>query len=306
MVTTEPGIQVQVLDWGGTGPPLMLLAGMDATAKDFDNQFVQGLERTFHVYSMTRRGFGASSAPVPDATNYSADRLGDDVLAVLDHLQLQKPLLVGHSLAGEELSSVGSRHPGRVAGLVYLDAGYRYALSGPGLNDIQLDAISMRRDLAHALNDIDPLDRKQAADAFLRELPDFEKELRAYSNALADAVPLAPSERQKEEGYRKTPAGRAEMAILDQEQRYNAITCPVLVIFAYPHALPSSTPEDVRKAREKSDMDFVDQRVRLFKALPDATMLLLPHASHEVQASRRDEVLKAIDQFATRVQSNTR
>jgi pimeloyl-ACP methyl ester carboxylesterase len=42
-------------------------------------------------------------------------------------LNLEKPILVGHSLAGQELSSVGSRHPGKVAGLVYLDAGYRYA-----------------------------------------------------------------------------------------------------------------------------------------------------------------------------------
>jgi len=35
--------------------------------------------------------------------------------------------LAGHSLAGEELSSIGSRHPDRVAGLIYLDAGYGYA-----------------------------------------------------------------------------------------------------------------------------------------------------------------------------------
>jgi pimeloyl-ACP methyl ester carboxylesterase len=35
--------------------------------------------------------------------------------------------LGGHSLAGEELSSIGSRFPGRVAGLIYLDAGYSYS-----------------------------------------------------------------------------------------------------------------------------------------------------------------------------------
>jgi non-heme chloroperoxidase len=32
-------------------------------------------------------------------------------------------VLVGHSLAGEELSSIGSRYPERVAGLIYLDGG---------------------------------------------------------------------------------------------------------------------------------------------------------------------------------------
>jgi pimeloyl-ACP methyl ester carboxylesterase len=53
--------------------------------------------------------------------------LGDDVLAVIAALNLDRPILVGHSLAGQELSSVGSRHPEKVAGLVYLDAGYSYA-----------------------------------------------------------------------------------------------------------------------------------------------------------------------------------
>ena len=33
-------------------------------------------------------------------------------------------ILAGHAIAGEELSSIGSRYPERVAGLVCLDAGY--------------------------------------------------------------------------------------------------------------------------------------------------------------------------------------
>jgi pimeloyl-ACP methyl ester carboxylesterase len=60
---------------------------------------------------ITRRGFGASSVP---ASGYDADRLGDDVFAVLDSLKLSKPVLAGHSMAGEELSSVASRHPERI------------------------------------------------------------------------------------------------------------------------------------------------------------------------------------------------
>src|SRR6185295_19207740 len=69
------------------------------------------------------------SAPT---TGYHADRLADDVLAVIDSLHLAMPVLAGHSLAGEELSSIGSRHPEKVAGLVYLDAAYGYAFYNPG------------------------------------------------------------------------------------------------------------------------------------------------------------------------------
>jgi pimeloyl-ACP methyl ester carboxylesterase len=44
------------------------------------------------------------------------------VVCILDALKLDRPVLVGHSIAGEELTDVGSRHPEKIAGLVYLDA----------------------------------------------------------------------------------------------------------------------------------------------------------------------------------------
>lgn len=70
---------------------------------------------------------GADSASGYAATDNPADRLGDDVLAVIDSLKLKAPILVGHSIAGEELSWIANRHSDRVSGLVYLDAAYSYA-----------------------------------------------------------------------------------------------------------------------------------------------------------------------------------
>src|ERR1700730_10938881 len=122
-VTVDENVKLEVLDWGESGRPLVLLAGVGNTAHIFDD-FAPKLTSEYHVYGITRRGFGASSTP---ASGYSADRLGDDVLAVLDALKLDRPVLAGHSIAGEELSSVGSRQPQRIAGLIYLDAGSQYA-----------------------------------------------------------------------------------------------------------------------------------------------------------------------------------
>jgi pimeloyl-ACP methyl ester carboxylesterase len=131
-VTVQPDVQVEVLDFGGpatTGSKtIVLLTGLGDTAHTFD-AFALQLAKTFRVFAVTRRGFGASSVP---ASGYGADRLGDDVLAVMDALKLTRPVLAGHSLGGEELSSIGSRHPDKVSGLVYLDAGYGYAYAGPG------------------------------------------------------------------------------------------------------------------------------------------------------------------------------
>ena len=125
-IEVDDQVRLEVVDWGGSGRPLILLAGGNNNAHEFD-RFAPKLTTTSHVYGISRRGSGASSAPPPTRENYAADRLGDDVLAVIAALNLDKPILVGHSLAGEELSSVGSRHPEAVAALIYLDAGYSYA-----------------------------------------------------------------------------------------------------------------------------------------------------------------------------------
>ena len=82
------GVSLEVLDWGGTGRRLVLLAGLGDTAHVFD-EFASKLTGSYHVYGITRRGRGASSAPEPNATNYRADRLGEDVLAVINTLHLE-------------------------------------------------------------------------------------------------------------------------------------------------------------------------------------------------------------------------
>jgi pimeloyl-ACP methyl ester carboxylesterase len=124
------GTRLEVLDWGGEGRPLIFIPGLGTTAHVFD-QLVPQLAADFHVYGITRRGIGKSAKPEPTDTNYSATRLGDDVLDVMTSLKLEKPVLVGHSFGGEELSSVATRHPEKIAGAVYLDAGYSYAFYAP-------------------------------------------------------------------------------------------------------------------------------------------------------------------------------
>src|SRR6516165_10350282 len=122
-VEVAENVRLEVLDWGGTGRPVVLLAGGGNTAHIYD-EFATKLTASYHVYGITRRGFGASGF---SATDDPADRLADDVVAVIDALKLDSPVLVGHSIAGAELSSVANRHSDRVAGLVYVDAAYSYA-----------------------------------------------------------------------------------------------------------------------------------------------------------------------------------
>src|SRR6266508_1361727 len=82
-VTVENGVQLEVLDWGGSGRPVVLLAGGGNTAHVFDD-FAPKRASDHHVYGITRRGFGASGF---SSSDHPLDRLRDDVLAVIDTLK---------------------------------------------------------------------------------------------------------------------------------------------------------------------------------------------------------------------------
>ena len=63
-IAVDDNVKLEVLDWGGSGRSLVLLAGLGNTAHVFD-KFAPKLTGAYHVYGITRRGFGASSAPSP-------------------------------------------------------------------------------------------------------------------------------------------------------------------------------------------------------------------------------------------------
>ena len=91
-VTIDSSVKLEVLDWGGSGPPLVLLACYVST--HVYDEFAPKLTDQFHVYGITRRGIGASDKP---ATGYSVQQSANDLFEVLNALKLQQALLVGHS-----------------------------------------------------------------------------------------------------------------------------------------------------------------------------------------------------------------
>ena len=115
-VTVDSSVKLEVLDWGGSGPPLVLLACYLST--HVYDEFAPKLTDQFHVYGITRRGIGASDKP---ATGYSVQQSANDLFEVFDSLKLQQALLVGHSCAGQVLTMFAAQHADRLRGLVYFD-----------------------------------------------------------------------------------------------------------------------------------------------------------------------------------------
>ncbi len=111
--------KLEILDWGGEGSAMLFLAGMGNTAHVFQ-EFAPRFTDKFHVLGLTRRGFGRSDQP----KLYDIDVLTGDILAVLDSLKIEKVILVGHSVAGEEITKFVGLYPERVEKIVYIDAAY--------------------------------------------------------------------------------------------------------------------------------------------------------------------------------------
>lgn len=119
-VNVTSTVRIHYLDYGGTGPTVLFLAGLGNTAHAFDN-FAPALTDKFHVVALTRRGFGESTHP---DSGYELPRLVEDIRAAVQRLHLGRVILIGHSIAGEEMTYLASKHPDEVSKLVYLDAAY--------------------------------------------------------------------------------------------------------------------------------------------------------------------------------------
>lgn len=288
-ITVQNAVKLEVLDWGGSGRPLVLLPGLGNTAHVFD-KFAPKLSPAYHVYGITRRGFGASSAPSPSGdTMYSADRLGDDVLAVLDALKLSRPVLAGHSLGGEELSSVGSRHPARVAGLIYLDAGYAYAYYDRARGDLGIDLNDLRRKLDQLQPGKGAPDPSHLIEELLStSLPGLERDLKEMQKNLAQSPSALPPA--------LPPISQAIMAGM---QKYTDIRVPALAIYAVPHATGQPYKDDAeRAAAEARDEANTGAQAKAFESgVPSARVVRLPHANHYLFFSNEADVLREMNAF---------
>jgi non-heme chloroperoxidase len=223
-ITVDKDVKLEVLDWGGSGRPVVLLAGSGNTAHAFDG-FAEKLTGNGHVYGITRRGFGASSHP---DTGYTDQRLADDVLRVLDILNIGAPILVGHSIAGSELTTLGAKHSDRLSGLVYLEA----------LRDPTRDYSELTKKLPTAMQN--PPQASEADRKSFQAFPDWQMRTLGFALPESELRNDYAANADGSMGKFRT-AGTVFQAIGDgtQKRDYADIRVPVLAIVGTPAAPPA-------------------------------------------------------------------
>jgi len=301
MVRVAPGVELEVLDWGGSGHALILLAGSGNSAHVFDD-FAPLAAKFAHVYGITRRGYGNSSKP---ESGYDELQLAADILAIADALHLDRPVLAGHSMAGSEITALGTQHPDRWSGLIYFDAlgdPRDFPASDP-------EYMKLFHELPAPMRRTPPDDSKDRTfTGYLRR----QKEREHFAFPESELHTVYATNADGTMGVHLTP-GSIHRAIGDgaRKRDYRGIRVPVLAFVDIPDPeratrlgdyLPKN--DDERRAIEafaRATAGFVNRWIASLRAaVPSARVVDLPGTGHYVFLTRTSEVLEEMRRLVER------
>jgi pimeloyl-ACP methyl ester carboxylesterase len=118
-------------DVAGEGPAVVLLHGFPDSARLWRNQVPALVDAGFQVIVPDQRGYGRSDKPA-DVAAYGIPFLVGDVMAVLDHVGVERARVVGHDWGAAVAWAFASLVPDRVERLAALSVGHPAAFRDAG------------------------------------------------------------------------------------------------------------------------------------------------------------------------------
>jgi pimeloyl-ACP methyl ester carboxylesterase len=107
----------------GDGPPIVVVHGLSGTRRNVVQGSRHLLKRGYRLIAYDARGHGESD-PAPEPASYEYSDLVGDLEAVLEHLELDRPALVGSSMGAATVLTYALEHPERVPALVQITPAY--------------------------------------------------------------------------------------------------------------------------------------------------------------------------------------
>ena len=120
-IRTDDGVSLYYEE-AGSGTPIVFVHEFAGDHRSWEPQ-LRHFARTHRCIAYNARGYPPSDVP-DDIEQYSQARARDDVIAVLDHLRIDRAHVVGLSMGGFATLHVGLVHPHRARSLVIAGCGY--------------------------------------------------------------------------------------------------------------------------------------------------------------------------------------
>lgn len=282
------GVALHYVDWGGRGGDMVLLAGLDDSARVYD-QLAPLLAKHYRVLAVTRRGFGRSAMPTG---GYDPVTLALDLRDFLKAVGVRRADLVGHSMSGLELTRVAASNPELVRRLVYLDA----ATDKSGLAD------------AWGRGPLGNLDPPTAALASYARLTDWTQHLlKSRSPAIEANLRQCFASGSSGLVFRtpKKVDDAVLTALLADHPDYSAVRAPALAIYAdFSRAdqVPKGTSAQVRAAADYFSRTVIVpwqtvEKARFRQNIACGSVLELKHTGHYLFLERPRDTADWINSF---------
>jgi pimeloyl-ACP methyl ester carboxylesterase len=266
------------LNWGGEGRPVVLLHGLASNARIWD-LVAPRLTPHFRVLALDQRSHGLTD---PAAEGYDFPSIVRDLRAFVEALQLERPLLVGHSWGAHTVLHYAVSQPAGPAGIVMVDGGVGGVTSAPGMTWEQAEVILRPPDL----------DGMRRA-AFIERAKDFLGHL--YSDEILGMI-LANFEITADDTLkRRLPIPqhmRIARAIYEQKtsELFPRLRCPAL--------LCPAVPPPPRDERGEQFLAYKREGVaHAERASPLVRTLWFDETVHDVPLHRPGELARAIVDF---------
>ena len=116
------GVSLHVREDGApNGTPILLIHGWSQSQLCWAKQFESSLRDECRIVALDLRGHGMSDAPAELAQYTDGDKWAEDIAAVIDALELERPVLVGWSYGGFVISDYVRRFgEDKIAGINFV------------------------------------------------------------------------------------------------------------------------------------------------------------------------------------------
>lgn len=111
--------RLQYLEWGDVGAPAIVVLHRLEEAAGVWKQLGTSMSNRYHMIALDQRGHGSSQWASYDS--YNLLDFVDDIRELLDKLNIEKCMLVGHSEGGRHAIEYTVRFPKKVQALVFVD-----------------------------------------------------------------------------------------------------------------------------------------------------------------------------------------
>jgi len=287
---TANGVRLNYLDWGGSGPTLILIHGIFANPHWLDDLAPAFTDR-FHVIAYARRGHGESEAKIP----YDTATLTEDLRGLMDALGIAKANLVGWSMGGNEITAMAGAHPERVKRIVYFDGAYDWGdpVWGPAFKAIPAIYLNPPASVRASL-DAWRTHMRNVWFPGVRDANRFE----AYFRGLVVVQPGGTVRNRMSDDT----AQAMTTTLLTDRRDYTKVHCPALAIYSETmfdlhNGDPALVAENVAW-EQKYMVPFRAASIeRVRRELPDVKILKVPGTHNDFIFTSRKQVVAAVRRF---------